>query len=333
MTAAPARPSKAPWQSTTRALTRCMTPRELSPGRSTVVAMSENEGLPETERASASSLLPTTFAGRTKMAARAFGAVVFKGVPAMRAALHGARLGAGTKLSARVIEKLGVAVIPRSAASVASEVAQRAGEFALVVQRRGAVLRAGAREFALHAPEGLTLRVTREGSALATLTHDAVHTLAGQSTRAALRGVGRAALQGAAAGALFDGAFATYEVLRAQQDDARVDSATDDSSEEKQERPFGGRAPTRREAAEYVALRVARGAVAGGVGVAAAGAVSAGVALTGVTVAGLPVALPIATMVGAGMLAERIFDRIVAPRARRRLTAPKPAPQEFFAEA
>ena len=63
-------------------------------------------------------------------------------------------------------------------------------------------------------------------------------------------------------------------------------------------------------AARHVGLYAVRGAVAGGVGVAAAGIVSAGMAASGLMVLGAPVAVPLATMLVVECVCEpRRFDR------------------------
>jgi hypothetical protein len=223
---------------------------------------------------------PHPLATRVRSTARAVAHVALQGLPAVRAAMHGARLGAGRAFSPAVVEQLGVAVLP-AAGAVDHALGRGAGEAALV-------LRAGARELVVHARDGLTLRISPTGGAAASVSHDAVRALARTGARGALAGIGRAAMQGATAGAVLDGALAGVAAIRA----VRRGEMT-------------GRA-----AARHVGKRTVRGAVAGAVGVAAAGAVSAGLAAVGLAIVGAPVAIPIATMVATDALATRAFDRL-----------------------
>jgi hypothetical protein len=100
-------------------------------------------------------------------------------------------------------------------------------------------------------------------------------------------GIGRAALGGAAAGAVLDGVATGVWALRG----VRRGSVT------------------RAAAMRKVGKHMARGALSGAAGVAAAGAVSFGMAATGLTVAG-PVVLPIAAMVAMSAVASSTFDRL-----------------------
>jgi hypothetical protein len=201
--------------------------------------------------------------------------------------MHGARLGAGRAFSPAVIEALGLKVLPESARAVASSLGRGAGEAAIVLRRGGAVVKAGAKELVVHGREGVTLRVSPTGGAVASVSGDAVQALARTSVRGAVRGLGRAAIGGAAAGALVDAGFASVDAVRA------VRSGELD----------------RRGAVRRVGLYATRGAVAGAAGVTAAGVVSAGLAATGFAIVGAPVAIPIATMVAAGTFASKWFDR------------------------
>ena len=205
----------------------------------------------------------------------------------MRAAIHGARLGAGAAFSPAVIERLGLRVLPQSARMMAASLGRNAGEAALVMRRGGSVMRAGMRELVMHGREGLTLRVSPSGGAVASVSNDAVRAMARTTVRGAISGIGRAAFGGAAAGALVDGGLAGIEAVRAYQ--------------------RGEINP--RQGVRRVGLYAARGAVAGAAGVAAAGVVSAGIAATGFVIVGAPIAIPIATMVAAGAAASKLFDQ------------------------
>ena len=224
---------------------------------------------------------------KVRGAARAAAQVAAKGLPAMRAAMHGARLGAGKAFSPAVIEALGVSVVPMTAKALATSIGRGAGEAAIVLERGGSVVKAGMRELVVHGKEGMTLRVSPTGGAVATVSGEAVLAMARTGVRGAVRGIGRAALGGAAAGALVDAGFAGLDAAR-----------------ELQRGEIG-----RRAAAKKVGLHAARGAVSGVAGVAAAGIVSAGIAATGLTIVGAPVAIPIATMVAAGAMTSKWFDR------------------------
>jgi hypothetical protein len=205
----------------------------------------------------------------------------------VRAAIHGARLGAGRAFSPAVIEALGMKVIPESARAVAASLGRNAGEAAIVLKSGRGLVKAGMKELVVHAREGVTLRVSPTGGAVASVSGEAVQALARTSVRGAVRGIGRAALGGAAAGALVDAGFASVEAVRAVQR-GEMNRGT---------------------AVRRVGLYATRGAVAGAAGVAAAGVVSAGIAATGLTIVGAPVAIPIATMVAAGTVASKWFDR------------------------
>jgi hypothetical protein len=224
---------------------------------------------------------------RSRAAARAVAQIALKGLPTVRAAMHGARLGAGRAFAPAVIEQLGFRVVPSSARAVAQGIARTADEMALVVRRGRSFFRAGAHGLTLHGREGLALNVSARGSAAATVSSDAVQAVARTTTRGAVAGIGRAALGGAAAGAVIDGGIAGIQAAMAVR--------------------RGEIAP--REAVRHVGIYAARGAVAGAAGVAAAGVVSAGMAATGLAIVGAPVAVPFAAMLAVGAIASRAFDR------------------------
>lgn len=229
--------------------------------------------------------------------------VAMTGVPAVRAALHGARIGAGPHFAVEVIERLGISVLPAPAQLVAKGLLKGGKSLGVALARKGAVVRAEAQRVVLHTGDGVQLTVAPGGSVAASAAEDTVRSIARGSARAALRGIGRAAMQGAVAGAVLDGGIAAIGAWRG------VRKGT----------------LTQRDAGVHVLLGASRGAVAGAVGVTAAGLVSAGVAFTGLTLAGAPIVLPIVTMAGAGALAGRAFDRVVAERITLRLNAPKDA--------
>lgn len=225
---------------------------------------------------------------RAHSEARLISDLAAKGIPAVRAALHGARVGAGAAFSPAVVERLGIAVLPVTTRRLGEAIAAATGGTGLVLQRGGATVRAGAREFVLHAKDGLMLRVASKGGVDVAVSRDAVRAIARTSTRGALLGAGRAVLGGAVAGAVLDGAIAGAWALRA------VYLGESDA----------------RHAARFVAKRAVRGALAGSLGVAAAGIVSAGIAATGISLVGAPVVVPLATMIAAGAAATRVFDRV-----------------------
>jgi hypothetical protein len=218
--------------------------------------------------------------------------VAMTGVPAVRAALHGARLGAGPNFAFEVVERLGISVLPEPAKRIAKGLVQGGKSLGIALARRGAVLRAEPQRVVVHSADGVHLTVAPGGSVSASAAEDTVRSIAGSSARTALRGIGRAAAQGALAGAVLDGSLAAWTAWRALRKGTL----------------------TQRQAGMHVLLGASRGAVAGAVGVTAAGLVSAGVAFTGITVAGAPIVLPIVTMATAGTLAGRTFDRVVAKR-------------------
>lgn len=225
--------------------------------------------------------------------------VAMTGVPAVRAALHGARLGAGPNFAIDVIERLGISVLPAPAQLVAKGLLKGGKTLGVALARRGAVVRAEAQRVVLHAKDGVQLSVAHGGAVAASAAEDTVKSIARGTARTALRGIGRAAMQGAVAGAVLDGGIAALGAWRG------VRKGT----------------LTQRDAGVRVLLGASRGAVAGAVGVTAAGIVSAGVAFTGITIAGAPFVLPIVTMAAAGALAGRAFDRVVSERVTLSLSA------------
>jgi hypothetical protein len=218
--------------------------------------------------------------------------VAMTGIPAVRAALHGARLGAVGGLTAEVVERLGISVLPLPAQHVARGLLRGGRALGVALARRGAVVRAEARRVVVQGRDGVAVTVAPGGTVAASATEDTVRAIARGSGRAALRGIGRAAAQGAFAGAVLDGGIAAWSALGA----VRAGSITP------------------RRAGVRVLLGASRGALAGAAGVTAAGVVSAGVALTGLTIAGAPVVLPIVTMAGVSGVVARSFDRVVAPK-------------------
>jgi hypothetical protein len=115
-----------------------------------------------------------------------------KGLPAIRAALWGARIGAGAGLQREVIERLGV------------EVAQELPAIAKVGGRGAMVL----------GKDGVAVRLTRGGGVGAVVTESSVNAIARSTTRTAFAGVARAARSGALFGALIDGGFGAVEAIR-----------------------------------------------------------------------------------------------------------------------
>ena len=201
-------------------------------------------------------------------------ALATRGVPAVRAAVHGARLGAGARFARSTVEKLGVHVVAAEALSPLAASLAKATD--------GATMR----EIGI-ATAGVSLRVTRLGSITATVSEELVHAAARSTARSALATIGRATALGALGGAALDAAWAGFALIPG------LRAGTVDG----------------RSAAMHVGKHAARGALAGAASVAAAGAVSAVVAATGITLVGTPVVVPLAAMVAAGALATRAFDR------------------------
>lgn len=221
-----------------------------------------------------------------KQTAHAASSVAVKGLPAIRAALYGARLGAGKALDASVLERLGVTVA-RAALPTANTVGVIGTTARAGIEPVGAAL-----GVALHAKDGVALRLGAGGSIRAVASEGAVVAARGLTARGALAGIGRAATHGAIAGAIVDGAFAAIEAGAAVRSGAM----------------------SLEQAAIHTGTCTARGAVAGAAGVAAAGAAAALIAATGVAVAGAPVVVPIVAMMATGTLVSRKFDRMLAKR-------------------
>jgi len=211
--------------------------------------------------------------------ARAAVDVAAKGLPAVRAAIWGAKLGAGKRFGVSTVEKLGVQVVAEEASLGARALAITGARTAMIVGK-----------------DGVTIGLKPGGAATAAVTESSVRAVARATSRTALAGVARAARQGAVAGALVDGAFGAVEAARA----VRAGDLTP------------------KEGMMLAGKRAARGAVVGGVSVAAAGAVSAAIAASGIAVAGAPVIVPLVTMAAAGVVVTRGLDRLTdAWEARR----------------
>ncbi|MBL8681328.1 MAG: hypothetical protein JNK05_19275 [Myxococcales bacterium] len=219
--------------------------------------------------------------------------VAMTGVPAVRAALHGARLGAGPGFTAEVVERLGIAILPAPAQVIAKGLLKGGKAVGVALARKGAVVRAEAQRVVVHSRDGVQLTVAPGGAVAASASEETVRAIARSTAKTAMKGIGRAALQGAVAGAVLDGGLAAIGAWRG----VRSGSLTG------------------RDAGVRVLLGASRGAVAGAAGVAAAGVVSAAVAFTGITIAGAPIVLPIVTMAGTSALVGRAFDRTVRARA------------------
>jgi hypothetical protein len=203
-------------------------------------------------------------------------ALATRGIPAIRAAISGARLGAGARFAASTLETLGIRVVssPTTAQAPVEAIMSAAGGaplLSIVAVRRS----------------GIALRLLPTGGVAATVSEEIVSAAARSTVRGALMTIGRATAIGAFGGAAIDAVLAGIAVapgLRAK-------------------------TVTGREAAMRIGKRALRGAVAGGAGVVAAGAVSAAVAATGLTLASAPVVVPLVAMVGVGAYASRVFDR------------------------
>ncbi len=192
--------------------------------------------------------------------------VATRGLPAVRAGLHGARLGAGAALEPAVVERLGVQVL--------SDIPTKASE--------------GARALMVHGRDGVAIALGSAGGVRAVVTESAVRAVARQTARTAFAGVLRATRQGAAAGAIVDGALGILEAAKGLK--------------------RGELTPV--QAAKLAGKRTARGAVVGGASVAAAGVASAAIAATGVAFLGAPIVVPIVTMTAAGVAIGHGFDRV-----------------------
>lgn len=199
-----------------------------------------------------------------------------RGVPAIQAAIHGARLGAGRTFAATTLQTLGIRVAPLAAALKPVESSIVAAENALPALRVDSITR-----------KGISLGVSSTGGMTATVSQELVTAAAGTTVRTALLNVGRATAVGALGGAAIDVALASFEVLPL----VRAGKITRDV------------------AAKRVGKRALRGAASGAAGVAAAALVSAGVAASGLTLAAAPVVIPFVGMMAAGTLVSRAFDK------------------------
>lgn len=207
-------------------------------------------------------------------------ALATRGVPAIRAAISGARLGAGARFAASTLETLGIRVV---SSPTTAQVARQAPVEAIMSAAGGAPLLS----IVAVRRSGIALRLLPTGGVAATVSEEIVSAAARSTVRGALMTIGRATAIGAFGGAAIDAVLAGIAVapgLRAK-------------------------TVTGREAAMRIGKRALRGAVAGGAGVVAAGAVSAAVAATGLTLASAPVVVPLVAMVGVGAYASRVFDR------------------------
>lgn len=230
-----------------------------------------------------------------KKTAHAASSVAAKGLPAVRAALYGARLGAGQTLDASVIERLGV-IVARAALPLGGVGPKVGAALPLAtIEPVGEAL-----GVALRAKDGIGLHLGAGGRVRAVASEGAIEAARRLTTRGALAGIGRAASHGAIAGAVVDGAFAAIEAGAAfRRGEIDLEGA-----------------------ARHAGTGAARGALSGAAGVAAAGAASALLAATGLAVSGAPVVVPIVAMMAAGTLVSRRFDRFVAER-RERAKAPE----------
>lgn len=224
------------------------------------------------------------------------------GVPAVRAAINGVRLGAGPQFAIELVERVGVSVLPMPAQLVAKGLIRGGKKLGIVLARNGNVLRAEAGNFVAHGQDGVSVAVGQGGKLAAAASEDTIRSIARSSARTALKGIGRAAMQGAFTGAVLDGGIALVSAMRASRR-GEIDGRT---------------------ATAQVLLSASRGAVAGAVGVGAAGFVSAAVAFTGLSIAGAPVVLPIATMVAVGAVTSRAFDARVREPMLLALNPPNP---------
>lgn len=136
-------------------------------------------------------LLPATSAIASVKAAIG---VASKGLPAIRAALHGARIGAGVAFGPAVVERLGVQVVAEAPVAAAA---------------------IGARSLMLVGKDGVALQMSGMGKVAASASEGAVRSVALLTKGAAFAGALRAVRQGAAIGLVVDGAFGAYEAAMA----------------------------------------------------------------------------------------------------------------------
>ncbi len=210
-----------------------------------------------------------------KNAIQTAAALALRGAPAIRAAVHGARLGAGARFAASTVEALGIRVAKTPVVALAP------------VEIMADALAKPAAHVAGITRGGVQLRMSPTGGVTATVSHELVAAAARMSTRGALATIGRATAVGALGGAAIDAAIAGLALVPA----LRMGTLN------------------KKDAAVHVAKRAARGAAAGAASVAAAGAVSAGVAAVGLTFAGAPVVVPLVAMVTVGSVVTRAIDK------------------------
>ncbi len=210
-----------------------------------------------------------------------------KGLPALRAAMHGARLGVGRAGLTDALQRMGIAVLPRAASSGPTAIVAGTAVPAMTLAAAGHVVRAGADAVVLHARDGVSLGVGASGRTIASASTEMVGALGRLAPRGAFAAIGRSTLGGAAAGAVLEAVVASIGIVRSVRRGER----------------------SRMDGVRAIGMHAVRGAVSGGVGVASAGVVAAGVAAAGISAAGAPVALPLVTMILAGGAAARWFDR------------------------
>lgn len=200
-----------------------------------------------------------------------------RGVPAVQAAIHGARIGAGKRFAASTLETLGFKVAPLAALAAAKPI-----QSSLIVDGAVPALRLDQ-----ITRKGISLGLSPAGGMTATVSQELVTAAAGTTVRTALMNAGRATAVGALGGAAIDVALAGLEVLPLLR---------------------GGKI-TGQAAARRIGKRALRGAASGGAGVAAAALVSAGIAASGLTMAAAPVVIPFVGMMAVGTLVSRAFDK------------------------
>jgi len=130
--------------------------------------------------------------GSVMETARSAANVALKGLPAIRAALWGARIGAGALFDRAVVGRLGIEV----------------------AEELPAVATVGARSAMVLGRDGVAVRLTKGAGVAAVVTEGSVGAIATSTTRSAFFGLAKAARQGAVAGALIDGGFGVFEAVR-----------------------------------------------------------------------------------------------------------------------
>ncbi len=131
----------------------------------------------------------STARGAARLAKAAVDLAAF-GVPSIRGALFGARVGAGARFGSKVLERLGI--------SVGESVAQAAS---------------GALPSLAVVRDGITVELAQSGSVNARVSHAAVAAARTATIGRAMANVGRATMQGAGAGAILDAAAASVNVV------------------------------------------------------------------------------------------------------------------------